>query len=283
MSKSPLLSRRAEDVDIDPKFSVFCAGYEQSRWRAEELVRDFFRRHLSSFALTYSEWKKMDGDSAAEALSRAAKMVYETNNYKRRGEFGELFLHGILRDFYNAEPAVSKIYFLDSSNETAKGFDSVHVVLNESKALDIWLGEAKLYENMSNAISDIIKSLNKHIEADFLRSEFLAITNKLDNEWKYKEKLAELLDENTSLDMILERLVVPVLITYKSNVIQQYNRVSDEYEMALISEAKKAWKKFKDRLAEEFPVTIYFIVLPLEDTASIREIAHSTLMMYQKL
>lgn len=47
MSKSPLLSRRAEDVDIDPKFSVFCAGYEQSRWRAEELVRDFFADTLA--------------------------------------------------------------------------------------------------------------------------------------------------------------------------------------------------------------------------------------------
>lgn len=143
MSQKPLLVCREKDEGIEPSFRVFCVGYEDSRWRAEELVRDFFNRHLTSFALNYSEWKKIDGDSAARALSRSARMVYTTDKYQRRGEFGELFLHGILRDFYDAEPAVSKIYFADGPNETAKGFDSVHVVVRSDGELDLWLGEAK--------------------------------------------------------------------------------------------------------------------------------------------
>lgn len=283
MGKKPLLVCRAADTELEPKFSVFCVGYEQSRWRAEELVRDFFRRHLNSFALSYSQWKKVDGDSAAEALSRSARMVYVTDNYKRRGEFGELFLHGILRDFYNAEPAVSKIYYADGPNETAKGFDAVHVAVNRDGELDLWLGEAKLYESMTSAIGEIVKSLKDHIDNDFLRREFLAVSNKFDDSWEHNDKLTELLDDNTSLDVIIDRLVMPVLLTYKSKAVAGHDAVCDEYEDALIAEARDAWQKFKEKLDIEFPVTIYLIVLPLEDTARVRDLAHETLMAYQRL
>lgn len=282
MSK-PLLVCRESDDSIEPKFSVFCVGYEQRRWRAKELVRDFFRRHLTSFALSFSEWKKVDGDSAAAALARSAKMVYTTDNYKRRGEFGELFLHGILRDFYGAEPAVSKIYFLDTPNDTAKGFDAVHVVVNDDDELDLWLGEAKLYESMSGAISAVVESLNEHIGDEFLRKEFLAVSNKFDDGWQHSEKLKDLLDDNTSLDVIVDRLVMPVLLTYQSKTVQNHDTVCGEYVDELIAEAREAWELFKGQLPADFPVTIYFIVLPLEETKTVRELAHETLMTYQKL
>lgn len=279
----PLLVCRESDDAIEPKFSVFCVGYEQSRWRAKELVRDFFRRHLNSFALSYSEWKKVDGDSAAAALARSAKMVYTTDNYKRRGEFGELFLHGILRDFYGAEPAVSKIYFLDTPNDTAKGFDAVHVVVNGDDELDLWLGEAKLYESMGSAISAVVESLQEHMGNEFLRKEFLAVSNKFDDGWVHSEKLRDLLDDNTSLDVIVDRLVMPVLLTYQSATIKKHDKVCDEYLKELIAEARASWQKFKDALPENFPVTIHFIVLPLEETKVVRHLAHETLMTYQTL
>lgn len=279
----PLLVCRESDESIEPKFSVYCVGYEQSRWRAMEFVRDFFRRHLNSFALSYSEWKKVDGDSAAAALARSAKMVYATDNYKRRGEFGELFLHGILRDFYGAEPAVSKIYFLDTPNDTAKGFDAVHVVVNDDGELDLWLGEAKLYESMSGAITAVVESLNEHIGNEFLRKEFLAVSNKFDDGWEHSEKLKDLLDDNTSLDVIVDRLVMPVLLTYQSKTVKKHEKVCDEYVEELIAEAREAWHSFKGKLPADFPVTIHFIALPLEDTKTVRELANSTLMTYQTL
>jgi hypothetical protein len=255
----------------------------KTRWRAQELVRDFFRRHLNSFALSYSEWKKVDGDSAAKALSNSAKMVYATDNYKRRGEFGELFLHGILRDFYKAEPAVSKIHFLDSPNDTAKGFDAVHVVVADDGTLDLWLGEAKLYENMKAAVKEIAESLKAHIGNNFLRQEFLAVSNKFDESWPHYSKLIALLDDNTSLDVIVDRLVMPVLLTYQSKTISEHEAVTDAYVAALTEEATAAWEYFKDELGTDFPVTIYFLVLPLENTADVRHLADATLKTYQTL
>lgn len=283
VGKKPLLVCRESDDTIDPAFRVFCAGYEQERWRAEELVRDLFRRHLASFALSYSEWKKVSGDSAAEALSRAARMVYTTDNYMRRGEFGELFLHGILRDFYGAEPAVSKIYFADSPNDTAKGFDAVHVVVNDDGELDLWLGEAKLYTSMKGAIKAIVESLGDHTANNFLRKEFLAVSNKFDDDWEHSERLRELLDDNTSLDDIIQRLVMPVLLTYQSGAIANHRTSSGQFAADLVAEARSAWAAFKAELVLDFPVTIHLIVLPLEDTQKVRRLAHDTLRMYQKL
>lgn len=283
MGKKPLLKCLDSDQAIEPKFSVYCVGYEQTRWRAEELVRDFFRRHLASFALSHSEWLKVSGDTAAEALSRSARMVYTTDNYKRRGEFGELFLHGVLRDFYNAEPAVSKIYFLDGPNETAKGFDAVHVVVRDDGELDLWLGEAKLYANMNSAIREIVQSLHDHVSNDFLRREFLAVSNKFDDSWPHTERLLELLDDNTSLDVIIDRLVMPVLLTYQSSIVGSFDKVSDQYVAELIQEAKGAWAIFTRELGSAYPITVCFIVLPLLETKRVRDLAHETLMAYQKL
>ena len=48
-----------------------------------------------------------------DRLAEAAKTVYTTEKYKKRGEFGELILHLILRDFFETVPLLSKIYFKD--------------------------------------------------------------------------------------------------------------------------------------------------------------------------
>lgn len=279
----PLLVCQQRDETITPQFSLFCVGYEASVWRARQLVRDFFRRHLTSFALTYSEWKNVDGDSAAAALAKSAKMVYTTDKYQRRGEFGELFLHGILRDFYDAEPAVSKIYFEDSPNDTAKGFDAVHVVVAPDGELDLWLGEAKLYVNMKSAITEIVKSINDHVGSNFLRREFLAVTNKLDAGWPHADALNDLLSENTSLDQIVDRIVMPVLLTYKSTAIGNHVGVTPAYKADLLAEAMTAWTDFSTKLGSKFPVVIHFIVLPLADTAEVRDLADEALRTYQEL
>src|SRR3712207_6996007 len=51
-----------------------------------------------------------------------------SEKYSKRGEFGELLLHSVIRDVFHSEPAISKIFFKDSANDTVKGFDAVHVV-----------------------------------------------------------------------------------------------------------------------------------------------------------
>ena len=61
--------------------------------------------------------------------------------YANRGEFGELILHLLLRDFLNTLPLVSKIYAKNSSGIPAHGFDSVHIgqsLIDSTKKISIF-------------------------------------------------------------------------------------------------------------------------------------------------
>lgn len=261
---------------------MVCPGYELTEWRTADLVQDLLFRHLPSFALSYTEFSAIDGDTAARSLSRAAQVVYNTDKYKNRGEFGELILHGIVRDFFGAQPAVSKIYYKDSDNDTVKGFDSVHVVETSSE-IELWLGEVKYYKDLNAAIRDVAKELKDHFDSKFLKREFVAITNKIDQNWPLAVRVASLLDSANSLDEIVTSLVVPVVLTYESSTAQSHNVVSDEYLSGLAQEAAAARARFAEKLDVPFEVTIQLILLPLKDKLKLTEEFHSKLKVWQQL
>lgn len=182
----PVLSLRVSVAPGDVPLDVLCAGYELKSWRAEAFANDVFERHLLSFALSYSEFTAVDGSTALRSIKDAAISVYTTDKYGRRGEFGEILLHGALVDFYGAEPAVSKIYYEDSSNDVVKGFDSVHVAASDAHDIKLWLGEAKFYEDLNGAVHEALKDIKTHLKSGFLRNEFMFISRKVDQSWPWR-------------------------------------------------------------------------------------------------
>lgn len=261
-----LLEIKVHNLDIYPSLTGLCAGFESGEWRG-----DAFSRHmmewLPEFALTFSEFDNLRGHNAFESLRNAAKVVYSTEKYGRRGEFGELLLHILMRQVFNTLPAINKIYYKSSSNETVKGFDAVHVVVNEDESsLELWLGEAKFYNNASSAIRDVVEELKKHTERDYLRGEFLLIKNKLDENWPHFDKLRELLSPNTSLDDIFDAVCIPVLITYDSKIVDSYPKNKLTYIEDFIDEVTKYYKVFKDKCEIiDLPkvLRIHLFVIPL--------------------
>lgn len=262
-----LLEIKVHNLDIYPSLTGLCAGFESGEWR-----RDAFSRHmmewLPEFALTFSEFDNLRGHNAFESLRNAAKVVYSTEKYGRRGEFGELLLHILMRQVFNTLPAINKIYYKSSSNETVKGFDAVHVVVNgDESSLELWLGEAKFYNNASSAIRDVVEELKKHTEKDYLRGEFLLIKNKLDENWPHFDKLRELLSPNTSLDTVFDAVCIPVLITYDSSIVASYPENKLTYIEDFIDEVTKYYTIFKDKCETiNIPkvLRIHFFVVPLE-------------------
>ncbi|KIL25999.1 hypothetical protein B4134_2745 [Bacillus safensis] len=205
-------------------FRGFSVGYEFEEFRYEALVELIFSAVLD-FSLPESEKKSITPVNAQRKMRNAAKAVYTSDKYSKRGEFGEILLHIIMRDYYNSIPAISKMYYKDGSNETVKGFDAVHIVPVEQE-LELWLGEVKFYNNMSNAIRDVIPELVVHTEKKYLRNEFLFISNKIDPLWEYADKVKNLIDERTSLDKIFQRIRIPVLLTYDSEVVKSFKVMS---------------------------------------------------------
>ncbi|MFW0119148.1 DUF1837 domain-containing protein [Rothia sp. P5764] len=234
---NPILEVRFEEANKNPPVMSFCPDYEDSTWRSEALARDIIRRHLASFALSFNQYSKINGDNAAESLSQAAKIIYSTDKYSKRGEFGEIILYGLLRDFIGSLPIVSKIYFKDGPNETVKGFDAVHFKKNNDNEIELLLGESKFYKDAKEAIRNVVAEINDHLQPDYLRSEFLAITNKLpeasDEEFKL---IRNLLNENTSLDRIISKITIPIFITYDSQVITNFTTVNDQFNQAFALE-----------------------------------------------
>jgi hypothetical protein len=266
--------------DTFPDLHGVCAGFESRQWRKEQLV-DYLFEYLPEFALTYSEFENLTGENVVAKMRQVVMSIYQSEKFKNRGEFGELLLHAIIRETYNTIPAISKIYYKDGPNETVKGFDAVHVVVADD-TLELWLGEVKFYNNISNAISDVIEELNQHVEVKYVRNEFVAITNKIDAQWPHADRLKTLLHPHTSLDDVFSNTCIPVLLTYDSSVLTRYDNKCDEYIQEISEEFQKIHKIFCEKLGN-FPLTIHLFLFPLNTKIELINSLESKLKIWQSL
>jgi hypothetical protein len=277
----PVVKVLVQEVDAQPLLTGLCAGFEQGSWRAEQLAGWMFA-DLPSFALKWSVAEdEFRHDTARRLMLEAAHSVYATDKYRKRGEFGELLLHAVLRHIFGTEPAVSKLYYKDAANDTVKGFDSVHVLWVED-AFELWLGEVKFYTNISSAIRAVIQELEKHTDPEYLRSEFLAITHKIDPAWPPGAELKRLLDSNTSLDEVFPRVTVPVLLTYDSPVVRDHASHDDPYTERFREEILAHYETFAaGALPSE--VTVHLILVPLNTKELLVEKLQDKLLSWQGL
>ncbi len=274
---APLLKVRVSDFESAPWLVAMCAGYENGEWREEQLI-EHVMEWLPEFSLKYSEWSSLGASNAVKLIRKAAKALYSTKKFKNRGEFGELFLHMILRHVFGTIPAICKMHYKDSRNDTVKGFDCVHVVAKDSE-LELWIGEVKFYKEITSAIRDVVKELHEHTERDYLRDEFVAITNKIDEKWPHSERLKMLLDENTSLDDIFDSVSIPVLLTYDSDAINSHTKVTDDFKAAFEKEVIENWQKFKGKYLPN-SINISLILLPLKSKSDIQKKLHEELQVW---
>jgi hypothetical protein len=256
----PFLEVRVQKLDCQPGLVAVCAGYEQAKWRASRLASHMIE-WLPDWVLRESEREALRSDNAVELIAKAAKTVYTSKKYAKRGEPGELLLHIILRQVFKTTPAVAKLFFKDSTNDTVKGFDAVHVVATEQN-LELWLGEVKFYEDIASAIRDVVKELHDHSDADYLRKEFAAITNKIDPAWPHADRLKKLLDQNTSLDEVFDAICIPVLLTYDSATLAGHKKVTADFSAAFNAEVAQHHATFS---AKELPANlrINLLLLPM--------------------
>ncbi|WP_329291378.1 DUF1837 domain-containing protein [Streptomyces pseudovenezuelae] len=281
-----------DDTSITPALSGLCAGYELGEWRSKQLSRRLFD-DVVDFALSYSERAEITTETAMEMVTRAVKKVYSTDKYHRRGEFGELLLHVALREVFNTQVAVSKIYFKDASNDTVKGFDAVHVVETADDKLELWLGEVKFYNKLAPAIRDVVQELHDHVDADYLRSEFLAIEGKIDPSWKHSQTLQQMIHQNVSLDDVFDNITIPVMLTYDSRVVNERvvelaanptaspNDTLEAYREKFEAEVRDGWDRF---VAAGLParVRIRLILVPLHIKSVLIAALHERLKSWQQ-
>lgn len=273
----------AHDESSIPTLLGICAGFENGEWRGQRLADNLFNC-IPDFCLSYSEVHEVDSAEWMDKLRKSVAMIYNSPKYKSRGEFGELLLHFILKDFYKTIPAISKMYFKDGPNETVKGFDAVHVIENNDGLLDLWLGEVKFYKDASQAIKDVIPEIEEHFAHDYLRTEFIAITNKLDKESPFYEKLSQLISPDTSLDEIFERICVPVLITFNSKVIDKHVKYTNAYKEEMKNEMEKYFNQFESQFEKlGIDIEVHLFLLPLKTKETFVQMLNNKLNLWQQL
>jgi hypothetical protein len=210
---------------------------------------------------------------------QAARGVFLSDNFSKRGEFGEILLHILIRQTKKTIPAIRKINFKDVANDTIKGFDCVHVVASGT-VFELWSGEVKFYSDINTAIADVCRELIEHTKQDYLKSEFSAIFNKLDPSWPYTDKVKNLLDINTSLEQIFECSCIPVLLTYNSGTIQSFSKTCTEYEQQFNLEVTKNYEKFTAKMGQ-LPIIVHLFLLPLKDKDKLNQILNDKLKRLQ--
>ncbi|HET7053056.1 MAG TPA: DUF1837 domain-containing protein [Solirubrobacterales bacterium] len=264
-----------------PQVLAMCPGFDEQRWRAEELARHICL-WLPEWALRYSD--RPTTATMMKMARRAALKVYTSDGYKSRGEFGELMLHAVIRHEFGTDIAISKIYFKDTANDTVKGFDCVHISRAEDGQLDLWLGEAKFYSRRHEAIDAVADELREHLSRDYLRDEFAFVIEKIDDAHPYADELRELLDEEQPLDQIVSRIHVPVFLAYDRKFIGEHEEVSTEFAQAMEREAVEARAKLLEKIENKpLPrsVVIDLIVLPVKDKKELTRLLHEELRQWQ--
>ncbi len=228
-------------------------------WRGRQLAAHLIE-WLPEFALSNSERESLSAHNAYRLLVQAARNIFLTEHTERRGEIGELLLHVALRQVFGTIPAISKIFFKDAANDTVKGFDAVHVIALPDR-LELWLGEAKFYSNIKDAINEAIATLRQHASADYLRQEFAAITNKLDPTWSHTGRLRLLIHPNVSLDKIFDSIRIPVLLTYESEVVAAHCEVSEQFKVTLRQELIEHHASFAAKQVPRLKVHLFLVPL----------------------
>jgi hypothetical protein len=128
----------------------------------------------------------------------------------------------------------------------------------------------------------VSKELEKHLAFDYLKAEFTAIRRKLQASPEDEKLILALTDKNLSLDKVISRICVPVLLTYNSAVMGAADRVTEEFTTALTQEVDIIYEKFKSKLPF-LSLRVHLCLLPLGDKAKLTAKFHEVLMACQVL
>jgi hypothetical protein len=258
---TPFLTVRVQQLDIAPSLTAVCAGYEDGQWRAAGLARHILD-WVPDFALRYTERRGLDSGIAQEQIRRATHMVFGTGSAARRGEPGEILLHIVCRQVFGSDTVVNKVFFKTAGNDVVKGFDSVHIVQARGE-LELWLGEAKFYQDRDDAIRDALSSIRTHLATDYLRGEFSLITGKIDDSWPHARAVRQLIHENVPIQHVFQRVTIPVLLAYDSPAVRGHDTECAEFRAAFEAEMRDGWERFARHATGTLPVQVRLFLAPL--------------------
>ena len=268
-NSAKIIEERISEADLNTYLVGFDINdHNESKYRWKELI-NLLQEVIFEFA--FGHHLEPDRTKLIAQLSNAAKSIYRIEEFikvkeiyvdncsciddddglrksdLKRGEFGELILHLLLRDFHSTVPLLSKIYFKDSYGVPVHGFDAVHIQ-PENKTM--WLGESKLYTDGKKGVEALIKDIKEHFQCDYLNNEFMIISKKIEpyDNIPEKEEWLQLMDGKSKLKDILNSVTIPLLCTYSSDNFSSYD---DENQSEFVESYEKEVRNLKKNFDEK--------------------------------
>ena len=242
---------------------VYHVGFETNKFRLSPLV-EVIRKVIPEFAFGYHDGMNVPYTEVIERIVEAANTVYLTDKYQKRGEFGELILHLLLRDWCDTIPLVSKIYFKDAHNATVHGFDGIHIT-NNGTTKKLWLGESKLYKDGIEGVKELAKDVLHHVNGDYLKKEFELIRRKIPKEIPEVEYWLNLMHRHKNLDDVFDSIVIPLVCTYSSSVFDNHCDNTREYFEALEKECRDLFDVFHKKINTDVELLLLLLPVPNKD------------------
>lgn len=287
------------------------------------ILKQYDRRKLKEAARCiyrikeYSDVKSLYVDKDDEIRDCELKVE---DKYLKKGEFGELILHVLLRDFLNTIPLLSKIHFKDTDGETVHGFDLVHIGpdMADTSKESLYLGESKLYYRKDgtagkSGIEELIEDVKSHFKIDFLQREIAIIGKKnnafleldsypdantkdeymnfLDVKDRWFEKLKLVEQQKLKMQDFLSCVTVPLVCTYQSKIFETCADDSvPEFREKFQNETDELFKIFETKLKEveaslgsaiSTRLNIVLILFPVPSKKDLIKILHKKLYNQQ--
>ncbi|AXQ98028.1 DUF1837 domain-containing protein [Pseudoalteromonas piscicida] len=239
--------------------------YQEGKWRHSKF-HNFVWDNISETSLSYAERESLV-DQSRSRLVEAAQSLRLTDSTKDIGkgsELAEIMLYGIMKHHFKALPVVPKIFYKQNAQDNAKGADSVHIVLDENDDFTIWFGEAKFFNDISDArLGDIVKSVGNSLVTDKLKRENAIITNVSDidqlihNE-RLRADIKQALNQRESIDNIKPRLHIPILLLHECSITAANNCFNDDYKQAIVDfHSDRATAYFKKHIEQLAAIHLY--------------------------
>ena len=251
--------------------------YEEGKWR-EELFCDKIIDYLPLCALTAEERAKCQL-SYHSLTKRAVNKLRSCSNSTKdsSGEMGEILLYGIMQHYFHAAESVPKIFYKQNRNDLVTGADSIHIVVEEND-FSFWLGEAKFYVDLNQAMNSAVDSVKDILNKTKLSKEKSYISGLIELRTSpslsmHQKEIENILSGCSSIDNFRRKLHIPILLVCEYKEVKEAQELNDELRQKLrnkyIQSALKFFKKLKLNLAEAMHlskgVKFHLILFPVPD------------------
>jgi len=258
--------------------------FEDGKWRYQKF-QNFIWDNIAESALSASERQKLP-NKPSTALQECAKKLRLSDDKGKGSEVAEIVLYGIMKHYFHALPVVPKIFYKQNPHDNAKGADSVHIVVQDEGVFTLWVGEAKFYKSVEQAVPMAIASVKESLQTEKLKKENSIITcvGDLDDLQEINESLKanikKTLSSEVSIDEIKSILHIPILLLYECNFTKEATDFNEEYKEKIKASHKENAKKYFQKHQEEITdstihlcskITFHLILFPVPDSGQIKD------------